>query len=119
MEARIVVVNNDEHTKALLTAALQSQDWQVFSYAYTQIDLAVLEQHSPDLVIFDFNLRDEAVGWQTLQILKMEDTTSHIPILITTIGFDWSVEERSYLLIRDITVFRSPFDLDTFMALVQ
>ncbi len=119
MEARIVLIVNHERTRDLFAVALKRQGWQVFSYAYEQINLVVLEQHSPDLIILDFNVLDERSGWEFLQMLKMRDITATIPILITTTDFHLSAEMQGYLLTRYISVVHKPFDLDTLAALVQ
>jgi DNA-binding response OmpR family regulator len=118
MEARIVLIVNHEHTRDLFSLALRRKGWQVFSYPYDQINLTVLEQRHPDLVILDFNALDEYVGWEFLQYLKMREITAKIPILITT-DFQLSAEVQSYLLLRYICVSHQPFDLDSFVALVH
>lgn len=52
-------------------------------------------------------------------MLKMDDTTSHIPILITTTAFSFSAEIRAYLLVRYIQVIYRPFELDMVVRLVR
>ena len=119
MDARIVVIENDEHMRDLLTWELKKAGWQVFGYAYKDIDLSAVQEHRPHLIILDFNLRDGGLGWEFLQILKMETTTANIPILITTTSFHLPAEVRGFLLARYITVVHKPFDLKGFLALVQ
>ena len=119
MDARIVVVENDEHMRDLLTWELKRAGWQVFAYAYRDIDLSTVQEHRPDLIILDFNMRDGGIGWEFLQILKMEKTTANIPLLITTTSFHLPAEVRGFLLARYISVVHKPFDLNVFLALVQ
>lgn len=119
MEARIVVIDNDESMRDLFTSCLEREGWQVFSYPYAHINLTVLEQHRPDLIILDFNLRDGGIGWEFLNLLKMEDKTAHIPILISTTALDLSAEVQGYLLARYISVVQKPFDLNTLVTRVQ
>jgi DNA-binding response OmpR family regulator len=119
MEARIVVIDNDETMRHLFALSLERQGWQVFSYAYVQLDLAALEHDPPDLIMLDFDLDDGGIGWELLQMLKMDDTTATIPILITTTAFQLSAEIRDYLLTRSIGVVTKPFDINTFTVLDQ
>jgi CheY-like chemotaxis protein len=81
--------------------------------------LVSLKQFHPDLIILDFDHRDNGKGWELLQLLKMEDTMNNIPILITTTAFQVPAELRSYLKFRYIQVVNKPYDLDTFLPLVQ
>ena len=119
METRIAVIENDEWMRNLLTWRLKSEGWQVFTYAYSQIDWAALEDPRPDLFILDFGHWDEGVGWELLQRLKMDDTTARIPILITTTQLHLSPEIRGYLLLRDISVVLQPFDVETFLTQIK
>jgi DNA-binding response OmpR family regulator len=119
MEARIIVIDNDDSMRDLFTLCLKRAGCQVFSYPYAQINLATLKQHRPDLIILDFYKEDGGNGWGFLQILKMEDTTANIPVLITTTALQLSAEVRSYLLTRYISVVHKPFNPNIFLTLVQ
>ncbi|MEP6984563.1 MAG: response regulator, partial [Chloroflexota bacterium] len=117
--ARILIIDNDKQMLDLSTTALKEAGWQVYSYAYTEIDLALVVQHHPDLIILDFELEDEGVGWEFLQALKMDDTTAKIPIIITTAGFQLPTELRDYLSIRYISIVHKPLDFDSFFVLIR
>ncbi len=119
MAARIILIDNDKAVREFLTLGLTDEGWEVFSYAYAQIDLAALKQLHPDLFILDFNVRDSGTGWEFLQLLKMEDTTANLPILIITTAFQLPAEVKGYLLARHISVTQKPFELDLFIPLVQ
>lgn len=117
--ARILVIDNDEQMLNLSTSALKKAGWQVYSYAYTGMDLAVIVQHHPDLIILDFDLEDEGIGWGFLQLLKMQDSTAKIPIIITTTAFKLPTEVRDYLSTRYINVANKPLDFDSFFVLIR
>ena len=119
MEAKIVVIDNDASMRDLLTSCLKTQGWQVLSYPYAHMELAMFEQHPPDLIILDFNLRDGGISWAFLQILKMDDMTAKIPILITTTAFQLPSEVQDYLWTRYISVVHKPFDLSAILTLIQ
>jgi len=119
MDAHIIIIDNDDHTRDALASSLKSEGWQVFGQTYAHVDLALLEQHHPDLMILDFNPTDVGTGWELLQLLKMNDQTAKIPVIITTAAFQLPVEIRNYLLSRFISVVSKPLDLISFVKLVE
>lgn len=119
MAAQIIVIENNEAIREFLTLSLMDEGWDVVSYAYSQINLAALKQGQPDLIILDFNVRDSSEGWEMLQLLKMEDTTAKIPILIVTTAFQLSMEVKAYLSAHHIVVTNKPFELEEFVLLIQ
>jgi DNA-binding response OmpR family regulator len=119
MVERILVIDNNESIRQFLSLSLNDEGYQTFSYDYAHIDRATLEELNLDLIILDFNSRDNGIGWELLQMLKMDDATARIPILILTTAFHLSREVQDYLLTRYISVVYKPFDLDAFLTLVQ
>lgn len=118
MEARIVVIDNDESMRALYTLCLREEGWEVFDYDYDHINLSSLKQLRPDLIILAFNRRGDGLGWEMIQMLKMEDATANIPVVIRT-AFRLTADIRTFLLTRYIQVVPEPFDLDAFLLLIQ
>src|SRR4051812_5255496 len=114
MKAWVVVIDNDEGMRELLTACFIRAGGRVLSSSYAQIDLAAVERHHPDLILLDFNVQDESAGWNFLQLLKMNDATARIPILITTSIFLLSAEVQSYLSTHFIRVVHKPFKVEAF-----
>jgi len=119
MEAHIVVIDNDQDMRELFAFCLNNAGWEVFAYDYAHIGLTALIQLHPDLIILDFNKEDGGTGWEFLQLLKMEDTTANIPMLIVTTASPLSAEIQGYLLARHIHIINKPFDIDVFLPLVQ
>lgn len=119
MAAHIMVIDDDETIREFLTLCLGDEGWEVSAYDYAHIDLAAVKQLRPDLIILDFNSMSGGMGWELLQLLKMEDTTANIPVLITTTAFHLSAELRGYLLARYIQVVDKPFDLGSFLLLIH
>jgi DNA-binding response OmpR family regulator len=118
MAAHIVVIDDDEVTRELLSVTLRAKNWQVFSYTDAEINLAIIKQLHPDLIMLAFHIRD-GTGWEFLQTLKMENATANIPIFLTTPADHLSAKLQGYLLAKDIRVVNRPFDFDTFLPLVQ
>lgn len=119
MTARLILINNDLLMRQVVSICLNDAGWNVLSYDYAHIDHSSLKHLNPALIILNISHTEGGAGWQLLQMLKMDDTTSHIPILIMTTAFPLSLEIQSYLLERYIQIVYQPFDLDMFLKLVR
>jgi two-component system response regulator MprA len=119
MEARIVVIANDETDRKFFAWCLGRAGYQVGGYAYAGFDLAMLEALPPDLIILNFGRDDNGAAWGLLQLLKMADTMARIPILVIAPAVQLSVEIRSYLRTRNIRMVLPPFDLAPFLMAIQ
>lgn len=117
--AHIVAIDNEENLRLLFAACLTRPGWTIAAFSYPQMDVAALKQLQPDLIILDFGFLDGGEGWEFLQLLKMDDDTARIPILITTTNFELSLEIRSYLSTRYIFVVHKPFGADRLVRAVQ
>lgn len=119
LETRILVIDNEDQIRDMLTSTLKRQGWQISGSPYAQIDLATLEEQRPDLIILDFTFQDQGKAWEFLQLLKMDDATAKIPILITTAVFQLPREIREYLSTRYINVIHQPYDRDHMLPLIR
>ncbi len=119
MTTRIMVIDNDQNIRNLLTALLSNEGGQVFTDEYSHVDLAAVQQLSPHLIILGFNPRLEGADWAFLQLLKMEDTTAAIPVLIYTPAMPLSPEIEGYLATQHIAVVRQTSDFESFILVVR
>ncbi|MEP7288235.1 MAG: response regulator [Chloroflexota bacterium] len=119
MPVRIMVIDNDKNVRKLFTSILTHAGWQVFSEAYANADLTAVHQFSPNLIILDFNTRQSGVDWAFLQLLKMDDNTAAIPILVCTTANTLSPEIAGYLAGRNIHVVHKPFAATPFILIIQ
>jgi DNA-binding response OmpR family regulator len=117
-KACIVHIDDDEAMREQLSLSAKKEDWLLFSYPYMRSDLVPFEQIKPDLIILDFQPLLGGAGWEFLQLLKMNDATANIPIMVITTPFRLSAEIQDYLLTRYIKVVHKPFDVETLLNLV-
>jgi CheY-like chemotaxis protein len=117
--ALIVVIENDKLMQKVFSLTLNSRGWDVFTYSYADIDIPSLSQLHPDLIILDFKEPLSKRAWSFLQMLKMDDTTAKIPILITATLNVMTVELRAYLALQYIQIVYMPFDLGSFTEIIQ
>jgi len=119
MSKRIMVIDDDEATRELFQFFLADEGWDVFSYNYAHVDLEVVQQLTPDLIILDLNVVQAGVGWLFLQLLKMETATAGIPVVICTTAVTLSLEIEGYLAAQHISIVRKPFDIATIILTIQ
>ena len=75
-------------------------------------------QLGPDLIILDVVFGEEKLGWQMLQMLKMQPATAAIPIIICTASEKAVREMEGYLVSKNVLVVYKPFELDDLLRAV-
>ena len=119
MKTRIMVINNSDDILALFQKILATEDCQVFTQLFLNSDLREVRKIKPDLIILDYYVGREGVGWEFLQLLKMEDSTSAIPVLVCTTAVQLVNEIAAYLATKQVTVLRKPFGSSDLVHSVQ
>ena len=110
MTTRIMVINNSDNILAMFRKILEIDDCEVFPQLFLNSDLRDVRRIKPDLVILDYYVGREGVGWEFLQLLKMEDTTAGIPVLICTTAVKLVHGIASYLATKQVSILRKPFE---------
>ena len=113
---RIVLIEDDEDTRTVMTAALEADGHAVQASADAFLDI----RHSgADLVILDLFLRGESAGWQQLDILTIDPLTRGIPVILCSAALASLASARAKLALLDVTVLEKPFDLEQLSAAVS
>ena len=107
---RIMVINNSDDILALFSKILTNDACQVFPQLFLNSDLREVRKIKPDLIILDYYVGREGVGWEFLQMLKMAEETAGIPVLICTTAIKLAHEIGGYLATKRIGVLRKPFE---------
>ena len=119
MTTRIMVINNSDDILALFQKILTTDDCQVFPQLFLNSDLREVRRIQPDLIILDYYVGREGVGWEFLQLLKMEDTTAAVPVLICTTSVKLVQNIAGYLATKRVTMLRKPFESRDLVSAVQ
>ena len=119
MATRILVINTSDDILGLFRKILATEDRHVFLQVYENSDLLEVQQIQPDLIILDYYVGREGVGWAFLQLLKMEDATAAIPVLICTTAVKLVQEIEGYLATKQVTLLRKPFESRDLVSAVQ
>jgi len=116
---RIMVINNSDDILALFQKILATNDCEVFLQLFLNSDLREVRKIKPDLIILDYYVGREGVGWEFLQLLKMEDSTAVIPVLICTTAVKLAHEIAGYLATKQVTILRKPFESRDLVSAVR
>jgi DNA-binding response OmpR family regulator len=114
-----MVINNSDDILALFQKILANDDCQVFTQLFLNSDLRDVRRIQPDLIILDYYVGREGVGWEFLQLLRMEDTTEAVPVLVCTTAVKLVHEIASYLATKQVSVLRKPFNSRDLVNAVQ
>ena len=119
MPTRIMVVNDTQEILELFEDLLTDEGYEVALYSFGIEDLDEVERVNPDLIILDYIIGGEAVGWQMLQKLKMRRSTARIPVIVCTAAKNQVQEMEGYLKSKGIGLVLKPFDIDDLLAAVN
>jgi DNA-binding response OmpR family regulator len=120
MAARILVVNDTQEILELFRMLLEEQEgYDVVLSGFPIQQIKDIEHIKPDLIILDLVLGDEQTGMQMLQMLKMQRSTSAIPVLVCTAALKIVQEQEGYLVSQGVHVVYKPFDIDDLLTNVK
>ncbi len=118
MAKHILVVNDTQDILEVFRLLLESEGYQVTLSSFPLQKANDIEQISPDLIILDVVFGEEKLGWQMLQLLKMQPTTASIPVIICTAAQKAVREMEGYLVSKNVVVVYKPFELDDLLTAV-
>ncbi|HEX2622511.1 MAG TPA: response regulator [Phototrophicaceae bacterium] len=114
-----MVINNSDDILALFHKILATDDCEVFLQVFLNSDLREVRRIKPDLIILDYYVGREGMGWEFLQMLKMEDTTAVVPVLVCTTAIQLAQEIAGYLATKRVTILRKPFESRDLVSAVE
>ncbi len=113
--AHVLVINDTPEILALFRDLLEEQGYRVTvdQFAGDVGDkLRDIAQAGPDLIVLDFIIGGEPIGWQLLQALRMDRQTAGIPVVVCTAARKLVEELEGHLDQLAIGVVLKPFDID-------
>jgi CheY-like chemotaxis protein len=119
MSPLIAVIDNSEAIRTMLALIARFEGWTIAGYSYREVSLTTIQELKPDLIILDFIDHRIGEGWKLLQLLKMEQSTAVIPVIISTTMPLLPAEMQAYLASRDISVVMKPFDVEDFISIAK
>jgi len=119
MAKRILVINDTQEILDLFRDLLSEEGYEVILQSYTVRELDRVREAKADLIILDYIIDGEAVGWQTLQKLKMTRDLSQVPVIICTAATERVKEIEGQLREKNVKVVSKPFDIDDLLGAVS
>ncbi len=93
---RILFIDDEEDIKTLARFCIELEsDWQLMTAASGQEGIALAETEQPDAILLDVMMPD-LDGLQTLEKLKTNPKTKHIPTIFITAKAQASDRRRFY-----------------------
>ncbi len=115
--ARILVVDDDPSVVDLATAVLGSEAYAVVAARSGSDALRLARRETFDLVLLDINM-PEMDGWETLRLMKADDATSHLPVVMFSVKGE--VRDKIHGLQEGaVDYLTKPFEVDDLLARVR
>ena len=118
----VLVINDTPEILALFRDVLEEEGYRVTLDQFAgDVDdkLRDIAQAQPDLIVLDFIIGGEPLGWQLLQALRMNRPTAGIPIVVCTAAVQLISAQEGHLDALSIGVVRKPFDIEHLLAEVK
>src|SRR2546423_7511398 len=115
---QILVVEDDEAIRGLLTEVLRDDGYDVREAANGAEALEYVREQRPDLIVLDL-MMPVMDGWTFVEECRREPGCDDVPIVVTSASHDLprTAERLRSLGVR--TCLAKPFDVDGLLALVE
>jgi CheY-like chemotaxis protein len=118
----VLVINDVPVLLDVFRSLLESEGYRVSLDNFSDFDLARklddIRRLKPDVVILDFVFGGEPLGWQLLQLMKLDRATARIPVVVCTAAARQVTELQGHLRTMGVAAVLKPFDIDTLLAAV-
>jgi CheY-like chemotaxis protein len=116
----ILVINDVPVLLEVFCNLLESEGYRVSLNNFSDFDvaqkLADVKRLKPDAVILDFVFGGEPLGWQLLQLMKLDRATARIPVVVCTAAARQVADLQGHLRTMGVAAMLKPFDIDTLLA---
>lgn len=119
MQPVIVVVDNDEAFRDLLTDVLSDEGYRVVTATTGADALETLRRERPVLVILDLRMETPDSGIQMIRAVRSNPLTATLPLLICSADVAAMALHAPFLREQHVPALNKPFDLDRLLALVR
>lgn len=117
---RIAVIEDDVDTSSIMRDVLRDSGHEVVSYFKPSDDiLEHVKTYRPDLVILDARLNSALSGWDIIEALKNDPSTSSTRLAVVSGAANEIEAHREMLEHYGVPVLHKPFDIAELDALVD
>lgn len=115
----IAVVNDDTVFLKLMHDLLTDEGYDVALHIEGSSAYQLVKQEMPDLVILDIRIEHPEPGWVTLDLIRLDPSTTRIPVLVCSADARQLREKAARLREMRCDTIEKPFDLDDLLARVR
>lgn len=119
MATRILVVNDTEELLEAFRDLLEDEGYEVTLFSYAPMELDDVRRAKPDLVILDLIFRQEKLGLELLQKMKLQPDLASLPVIVCSAAVNDIREMQGYLAAQGVLTILKPFDIDTLLDAVK
>jgi CheY-like chemotaxis protein len=116
----VLVINDTKEILDVVRLLLEEEGYAVSLDDFSSFDagakLADVQRLAPDAVVLDFLVGGEALGWQLLQLLRLDPATRGIPIVVCTAAVRQVEELGAHLRTMGVEVVLKPFEIEHLLA---
>ena len=92
---KILLVEDNEMNRDMLSRRLQRKGFRVVTALDGKQGYLLARSETPDLILMDISL-PTMDGWEVTRLLKADESTSHIPIIVLTAHALVSDREKAF-----------------------
>jgi CheY-like chemotaxis protein len=119
-QPHVLVINDTPEILAIFRELLEDEGYRVSLDNFSSLDLGRLLAHvkelTPDAVVLDLLVGGEQIGWQLLELMKLDPATKRIPIVLCTAAIQQLEELGQHMRSMGIESVPKPFDIDDVSA---
>jgi len=115
---KILIADDDISIAELLTQALTEEGYDTYKAVQSLRFYDAVRQHKPDLILLDL-MMPYLEGRDELMLLKMDESTAHIPVIVITAHSEAKQEEEEYRKLGVSAMLLKPFDLERLLQLIR
>jgi CheY-like chemotaxis protein len=111
----IAVVNDDTDFLALMYELLTGEGYRCVICKESDEVYARVKEERPDLVILDIRMGAPEAGWTILELLRLDPTTAHLPVIVCSADTIFLRAKEEALRALHCDILEKPFDLDALL----
>jgi CheY-like chemotaxis protein len=114
----VAIVNDDKAIIALLSDLLADEGYQAFSCLSGDAAHKAIRREMPNLVILDMQMEQPDSGLVVLELLRLDPTTEHIPVIMCSADQQFLREKEDQLRAHRCDILEKPYSLSELLTLV-
>lgn len=116
---KIAVINNDTDFLTLMNELLTARGWETVICREGHNAFSIIKQEEPVMVILDIRMETPEMGWNVLELMKLDPATRHIPVVVCSAAVIDLKAKQDWLSEHGIDILLKPFDIDDLYATVE